>query len=364
MKGLISIKANVLPESACLIESGYSTTYGDINNSELTSTMSTEKNVSTAEQPLVGKEVIQGIVVDDEEAVELPVDRHQIVDNQYKSSLNTKNYLNLLVFAINIFCNFVIGVTGIAPYDIGGLSDMYQTIISPAGYAFSIWSLIFITEGIFCFAQLLRRYRSSAIVQEGISWYFILANLFQASWVFAWCWNRVAFALALMLGIFASLYALVINQHLMYSREPSKFQKTYLEYWLFQFPFHVHCGWITAATSLNINIEVIHAGVNDPSIQLSVGIVTLAALHAIALAWLYMSPGTRPNYTIPLVLAWAFFAISDELSQPMENIQQRFGSIIIEAIRYSSAAVAVIIVMLCVSRLVYDSVKTKFFVRL
>jgi benzodiazapine receptor len=308
------------------------------------------------------EKVEEGIVVDENELLaQERVEENASMGNASYPNLNVKNYVNVVAFLTNIVVNYLIGVAGFAPYSVGGLSDLYQTIISPDSYAFSIWSLIFISQGIFCVAQLLRRFRGLPIVQDGISWYFISANVFQTAWIFAWCWGQVTVALILILGVCASLNALVINLHLMYTKESSSFNKTYLEYWLFQFPFHIHCGWITAASSLNVNIQFIFSGVEDPSIQLAVGIVTLAVLHAIALVWLYMAPGSRPNFTIPLVLAWANAAIAVELSNPKDTIVERFGEVITQAIMYAAGVVAVIIGCLCISRFTLDAVRTKFF---
>ena len=51
------------------------------------------------------------------------------------------------------------------------LSEKYQTLITPAGYAFAIWGPIFIWEGAFAVVQLLPRWRDAAVVQAMTPWW-------------------------------------------------------------------------------------------------------------------------------------------------------------------------------------------------
>ena len=51
------------------------------------------------------------------------------------------------------------------------LSAKYQTLITPAGYAFAIWGPIFIWEGAFAIAQLLPRWRQADVVQLLTPWW-------------------------------------------------------------------------------------------------------------------------------------------------------------------------------------------------
>ena len=73
--------------------------------------------------------------------------------------LNWLNYLNLIGYIINVFFTFLlVPVFGIP--DNAELSEKYQTILTPAGYAFAIWGVIFVAEGIFAIAQMFPKFRS------------------------------------------------------------------------------------------------------------------------------------------------------------------------------------------------------------
>lgn len=48
------------------------------------------------------------------------------------------------------------------------MSALYPTLFTPAGWAFSIWGLIFLAEGVFSLWQLLPANGASAAVQKGV----------------------------------------------------------------------------------------------------------------------------------------------------------------------------------------------------
>jgi hypothetical protein len=60
-------------------------------------------------------------------------------------SLNRFNFINLFAYITNVFVVIAIGTFGVGGRPTNKeLSDKYQTIITPSGIAFSIWSLIFV----------------------------------------------------------------------------------------------------------------------------------------------------------------------------------------------------------------------------
>jgi hypothetical protein len=60
-------------------------------------------------------------------------------------SFNKFNFINLFAYITNVFVTFAIGTFGLGGRPTNGeLSAKYQTIVTPSGTAFSIWSVIFI----------------------------------------------------------------------------------------------------------------------------------------------------------------------------------------------------------------------------
>lgn len=120
------------------------------------------------------------------------------------------------------------------------------------------------------------------------------------------------------------------------------------EFWLLRFPFAIHAGWITAASALNVNVQVVSMD-KSVDIQLAVAIVSLAVLHAISVWVLYNI--SRPNWTIAGVLSWAFGWIYSELGNPNVKITDTFSQATIDGVRYAAFAVSMIIVIQVAVRL-------------
>jgi hypothetical protein len=151
------------------------------------------------------------------------------------ASLNYLNYLNLIGYILNCFFTFAsVSVFGIP--DNGELSDKYQTILTPSGWAFAIWGIIFTAEGIFAVTQMVPKYRDHPMVQDGVKiWYFV-SCLVQSGWTIAFGYEVIILSLIFMVSILLSLYMILVSQNNVES------DGTVGEYWLFRFPFAIHCG--------------------------------------------------------------------------------------------------------------------------
>merc|ERR1712071_637441 len=123
---------------------------------------------------------------------------------------------------------------------------------------------------------------------------------------------------------------------------------TILEFWVLRFPFAVHAGWITAASALNVNVQVVSMSFT-PDKQLAVAIISLAVLHAISVWVLFNIP--RPNWSMACVLSWAFGWIYQELGEAGETIQSNFSPDTIAGVAYAAIAVCFIILIQIVVRL-------------
>lgn len=266
------------------------------------------------------------------------------------SRLNVKNYVNLISYILNLLITFGVGTFGLlGTPDQGELSEKYQTIITPAGLAFSIWGIIFTSQAIFAVVQMLPSFRSRPMVQQGVSYWYAAACVFQAGWSFSFAYEILPLSLVCMVLIWISLMSLLISQYYV-KLDPttsSCSSKGLLEFWLLRFPFSVHGGWITAASALNVGVIVVDVEASAAT-QLAVSILSLAVLHAISV-W-HLFGYKRPNYTIPCVLIWANGWIYAELQNPKQLIVDTFDQSIISAVAYSAFSVAMVILTQVVVR--------------
>ena len=272
-------------------------------------------------------------------------------DEQERQSLNWKNFGNLLAFVLNVLITYGVGQAGwLGTPDNGELSEKYQTIITPKGTAFAIWAVIFLFQGLFTVVQMLTSFRARPLVQEGVSYWYIITCIAQIGWTFTFAYEVNEAALLFMLVIWISLMALIIAQYYVkIETETSKScsMKGLMEFWLLEFPFSVHGGWITAASALNVCVITVD-NKSSAATQLAVGIICLAVLHALSV-W-HLFGYKRPNYTIPCVLVWANGWIYGELQAPKQLIMDTFDQSIIDGIAYSALSVAMIITIQIVLR--------------
>lgn len=263
--------------------------------------------------------------------------------------INLKNILNILFFVGNTVLTYGIGVMGwFGAGTNTELSEKYQTIVTPSGTAFSIWAIIFLFQGIFAFLNVLPRYRSKPMVQDGVSYWYVAVCVAQNGWNFTFPFDVIPVSLVFMFLTWACLMSLVISQYY----TPS--EKTLEEFWLLRFPFAVHAGWITAALAVNTNVIVVYAEAAAAT-QLAVGIISLAVLHAISV-WVLFG-FNKPNYTIACVLAWANGWIYDELQEAKDKITNTFNVQVISGVSYAALSVSFIILSQVAVRATYIAVK-------
>lgn len=181
-------------------------------------------------------------------------------------------------------------VNGVTPAEI---SDKYQTLITPAGYAFSIWSLIYLGLILFSIYQLLPANLSRL---KPLASAYILSCTLNCAWIFFWHSDQIAICLAIILALLATVALLVVKASKLNSTKDAMLVKA---------PFGIYLGWLSAATLVNFSILLVYlktdiAGLAGP---LGVGLIFLAAGFAIFIRIKFL------NYFVPLAVAWALTAI-------------------------------------------------------
>ncbi|CAK9031056.1 Uncharacterized protein SCF082_LOCUS19468 [Durusdinium trenchii] len=114
-----------------------------------------------------------------------------------------QSWMSLVAYAMNLGVTYG-SLTGAFGKTNTKLSEKYQTLVTPAGYAFSIWGPIFIWEGVFAVAQMFPTLGSSAVVETMTPWW-ICACCFQVAWTVFFAQEIIPVSLACMLGILLSL---------------------------------------------------------------------------------------------------------------------------------------------------------------
>ncbi|KAL6056519.1 Tryptophan-rich sensory protein [Balamuthia mandrillaris] len=180
---------------------------------------------------------------------------------------------------------------------IADISEKYPSLLTPVGWAFAIWTVIYLSLAVYFAWQLLPSNRSNVHVQ-GIVKFVTLAAIFQAAWVVAWCNEYLVLAAVYMVGIWVSLF--VVNATL----RPASL--------LLKLPFGLWFGWITVATLINIGI-VGDVAFHAPFFRSAAwGMVALSI--AMNFSWIVGS-GLCAR-TFPLSIGWACYGIYKANNDP------------------------------------------------
>ncbi|CAJ1353033.1 unnamed protein product [Effrenium voratum] len=246
--------------------------------------------------------------------------------------VKVQSVLNLVAYVLNLGITYG-SLTGAFGETNTELSAKYHTLITPSGYAFSIWGLIFLGEGVFAVAQMFPKFSSSAVV-DAVTPFWLSACTFQIGWTIFFAQELMLLALICMLAILVSLLGAILRADLLQ-------EVSCAEYGLLRAPFSLHCGWIIAASALNINVlaDFYKAA---PEILLMLAILCLSAISVLVALFAFAVPKADP--LIGLVACWALLAIFAELGNPEKlNDPARFNyfdwpELVLEALRDTALA--------------------------
>ena len=233
---------------------------------------------------------------------------------------NLLRIANIIAFILTIIVNSLAGSTTI----IGGqntaaISDANFTLITPAGYVFSIWGIIYTLLGIFVVYQALPSQKGKEY-QSKIGWLFVLSSLINIIWLFLWQYELLIFSVVLMFMLLATLIAIYLRLDI------GKTNSKLAEKIAIQLPFSTYLGWITIASIANVATTLVSLNWDGfgiaPQTWASAIIVIALLLASIVII-------KRRDIAYSLVIAWAFIGIS--AAQRNENIVTltQFSAIIV-----------------------------------
>lgn len=155
---------------------------------------------------------------------------------------------NPVALVITIIVNYSASSGLLNGQTIGDVSAQYTTLVTPAGYAFSIWGLIYLMLGAFVLYQARGLFRSvdddDFILQIG--WWFVISCIANSLWVIMWIYNYTGSSVLMMTLLLIALIKIVLNTNM--ERWDAPLPKIVFLWW----PFCLYSGWITVAIIANI----------------------------------------------------------------------------------------------------------------
>lgn len=241
--------------------------------------------------------------------------------------------LNLMALIVVIVVNTLAITLPINGMSTGAISDLYPSLFTPAGFTFSVWSVIYmllITFSIYQFWLQREKYFTE------LSMWFLLSCLANASWILAWHHLFTLASVVIMLMLLFSLTRifLLLSEHSLRNRQ----------WWCVKLPFLFYLSWICVATIANVSCLLLdwkwNGGFLSPEIW-TVTMIVVAALLGLFISFRYREP------VFLIVLLWAFFGIySKRVNTEHELIAE-------------AARIAAVVLALMFGKLVVDQMKRK-----
>ena len=188
------------------------------------------------------------------------------------------------------------------------VSDKYHNYFTPAGYAFSIWGLIYLGLlgfviytgcGLFKKETQTESQENSSVLKIG--WWFVISCVGNSLWVIAWLYDYIGLSIILMLIILFSLLKIIINTRMELDFHP--FKKYLFIYW----PFAFYAGWVSVAFIADIAAwltKINWNGFGVSEINWTIIMIIVAGLVNVWMVW------KRNLREFGLVGIWALMAIS------------------------------------------------------
>lgn len=214
---------------------------------------------------------------------------------------NKLKIFSVLAFLLMVTVNILANQLPINGMTTGEISANYPTLITPAGYTFLIWIVIYAMLLGYVVYQLEIQGRVRVLEPELadiIRLLFILSCILNTAWIFAWHYRYIALSVALILSLFVCLWN--INQYL-YAEEPSPSEKLFI-----RLPFSIYFGWVTVAAIVNIAVLLVSINWSGLGIPAPVWAIVAALIILILASYVTL---TYKNLAYAVTIIWAYIGI-------------------------------------------------------
>jgi hypothetical protein len=207
--------------------------------------------------------------------------------------------VNAIAFIATVIVNSLANTLALNGKTTGEISDLYPTLITPAGYVFSMWGVIYALLSVFIVFQALPKQKEETFLRK-ISFLFVLSNVLNISWLFLWHYEQITLSVIPMFALLATLIAIYLRLDIGRSQVSRK------ERLCVHLPFSVYLGWITVASITNVAAALTATNWHDWGID---GVAWAILVIIIALIIDLIIIIKRKDIAYSLVIIWALAGI-------------------------------------------------------
>lgn len=228
-------------------------------------------------------------------------------------------FLNTITFGLTLYFNYLSSVGVMSDKNVSEVSDKFNSLITPADYAFSIWGFIYLLVFGFVIYQWYSVYKlkDEKLVKD-IGIWFIVTNMANAFWLMAWVNELVLMSVFIMSIMVYALVQLVFRLRLEIWDAPLK--TMFFVWW----PITFYFGWIVLASVVNFTAFIVSLNLN-----IGGGLAELLALIVLIVAAIiyYLLVSKRNLREAALVGVWGFVAIA--VKQSDVNVTVTYTALIL-----------------------------------
>lgn len=214
----------------------------------------------------------------------------------------TKAWLNLIILIATLGINFLGGTGMINDASQGEVSAEFQTLITPAGFAFSIWSVIYgllVVSMIVMISKNDEPYYQEAI--NRISPLFWLSSAFNMIWIVTFSYYQIGISILFIVGYLLSLTRIV--QILLEIQKSKR--------WLLPLTFGLNAGWLFIATVVNVSAFLVQINWNGFGLADETWAMIMLSISVVLCLVVLLR---LKNAAFPLPIAWAYWGIYQKLN--------------------------------------------------
>lgn len=224
-------------------------------------------------------------------------------------------FANGLVLIVMALVNYLSNAGLLNGNSMKTVSDRYFNHFTPAGYAFSIWGVIYLGLAGFVFYTGInaRKDAVKSAVLSAISWWFVLSCLANSLWVVVWLYDYTGSSVVIMGILLFSLLKIVVNTSMELDAHPLK------AYLFIYWPFALYSGWITMAFIANISAYLTKTGWQGWGVSNVTWAIIMTGLAGLVNVMMVYMRNLR-EFAVVGVWALIAIAVSNNMNPTGENI--------------------------------------------
>lgn len=193
--------------------------------------------------------------------------------------------VNLIFFTVMLIINYSPGS------NVGDVANQQPALIQPAGYAFSIWILIYFLLFVWIVKGCFVRGKKGSVYKD-LQVLIPVNFLLNGAWVLAFTSQRILLSTVIILLLLLSL--ILIYRKV--KRNPNRH--------LFDLiPFSIYLGWISIASIVNIFTYFVRSTITFDELKWTVIALILAGIITVIFTLF------TKDILYPLVIIWSYIAI-------------------------------------------------------